>query len=239
MPPGASTVALAEVVPLPRNAAVPPGASTVPLPAKSLLSNMSNIFTNLGLYVKLGIGIPLLFILLGTAIYYRDKINIGGSLDFLTAIPMSMLLVVGSASLIVAALVAVFYNTSWFGSAWVSRIYWIGIPIVIYGVCFVATLLNQQLASGTIDAKGAASACVNPLMAGLTALVLGCSAYVRAPVISAFPVVNSVKVIDDVLSVEKINPGLQGMGVGYWLWWFIFISLTGAMGKAAINSSAS
>ncbi len=222
---------------------VPPANSLIPISTTdatdTLFGSIFKVFANLGLYVKLGIGVPLLFILIGTVIYYRDKINIGGSLDFLTAIPISMLIVVGSASLIVAVLVAVFYNTSWFGSAWVSRIYWIGIPIVIYSVCFVATLLNQQLAAGTVNAAGAASACVNPLMAGLAALVLGCSAYVRAPVISAFPVVNSVKVIDDVLSVEKINPGLQGMGVGYWLWWFIFISLTGAMGKAAINSSAS
>jgi hypothetical protein len=221
---------------------MPLGASTVPLaqlPAKSWLSNIFNIFANLGLYVKLGIGIPLVFILIGTVLYYRDKINIGGSFDFLNAIPMSMLIVMGSATLIVAVLIAVFYNTSLLGSAWVSRIYWVLIPMLIYGVCFTATILNQQLAAGTIDAKGAASACVNPLMAGLAALVLGCSAYVRAPVISAFPVVNSVKVIDDVLSVEKTNPALQGMGIGYWLWWFIFISLTGAMGKAAINSSAS
>jgi len=217
---------------------MPPGASTVPLaqlPAKSWLSNIFNIFTNMGLYVKLGIGIPLLFLLLGTAIYYRDKINIGGSFDFLNAIPMSMLLVMGSASLIVAILIAVFYNNLG-GIQW---IYWFLIPITIYVVCFIATILNQQLAAGTIDAKGAAYACFNPTMAGLAALVLGCSAYVRAPVISAFPVVNSVKVIDDVLSVEKTNPALQGMGIGYWLWWFIFISLTGAMGKAAINSSAS
>jgi len=194
---------------------------------------MIGVFMNLGLYAKLGIGIPLLLILIGTVIYYRDKINIGGSLDFLSTIPMSMLLVAGGASLIVALLLTVFYN-NWGGIRWV---YWILIPIMIYIVCFLTTLLNQQLAAGTINAAAAGSACVSPLGAGLAALVLGCSAYVRAPVISAFPVINSVKVIDDVLSVEKTNPVLQGFGIGYWLWWFVFISLTGAMGKAAISPS--
>jgi len=200
----------------------------------SMLDTVIKTFTGMSLLFKMAIAIPLVCILLGTVIYYRDKISIGGSLDFLSTIPMNMLLVAGSASLIVAVLITVFYNANRVGTTALDLIYWLGIPLLIYGVCFGATVLNQVLASGTIDPAVAASACVSPLMAGIGALVLGCSAYVRAPVISAFPVISSVKVVDDVLSVEQINPALKGLGIGYWLWWFLFISLTGAMGKAAI-----
>jgi hypothetical protein len=193
------------------------------------------LFSTTSLIGRIGIGI-VVFIILGSLIYYRDKINIAGSFDFLNAIPMSVLLVAGGASFIVSMLIGLFaYDKgSWAKTNW---IYWIIVPVLIYIVCFTVTLIHQSLSTGTVDAAAAASASVNPLMAGVGALVIGCSAYVRAPVISAFPIINSVKVVDDVISAEEGNLTLRGLGIGYWLWWFIFISLTGALGKAVINKS--
>ena len=205
-------------------------SGTNPMSAAAVATAATEVFTATSFSVRLGIGLIVL-VIIGTLIYFRDKINVGGSLEFLNAIPMSVLLVGGGASVIVSVLIYAAYR-EWTKLKWV---YWIIIPILIYTVCFTVTLIHQALTAGTVDAASAATANVNPLMAGIGALILGCSAYVRAPVISAFPVVNPVKVIDDVLSVEKSVPALEGLGVGYWLWWFIFISLTGALGKAAIN----
>jgi hypothetical protein len=200
-------------------------------PAK-VMAAATAVFTATSFSLRIGIGV-LVLVILGTLVYFRDKINIGGSFDFLNAIPMSILLVGGGASVLVSILVGLFaFAPTWAKINWV---YWILIPILIYTVSFTVVLINQVLSSGTVDTASAAFASMNPLFAGVAALILGCSAYVRAPVISAFPVINSVKVVDDVLSAEEITPALKGVGIGYWLWWFLFISMTGAMGSAAIN----
>jgi len=205
-------------------------------PAKAATELLATL-TKPNYYLRIGIGFVVL-IGLGVAVYYRDKINAGtaGSFDFLNVIPTSVLLVAGGCSVIVCVLIAFFhfqYNGKSIGQ--IGWVYWIIIPILIYLTSFVVTIINQQLSAGTTDASSAASASVSPLMSGLAALLFGSSAYVRAPVISAFPVINSVKVVDDVLSAEEVNPVLKGVGIGYWLWWLVYISLTAALGKAAIN----
>jgi hypothetical protein len=184
-------------------------------------------------YTYQGFAVIIGLIILGTLVYFRNSINIGGAFSFLNSIPLSVIIVAFGASLIAFVIIIAFYfeygNNSW--------VYWLGFPAIIYITSLVITVLNQSLTAGVIDVGAAASASTNPLMAGIFALFLGGSAYARAPVISVLPVINTVRVVDDVLSLEQMNPVMKGLGVSYWVWWMLFISMMTAVGKAAINKS--
>lgn len=192
-----------------------------------LSTALSSSYTYQGLVVIIGL------MVLGILVYFRKSINIGGAFGFLNSIPLSVVIVAFGASLIGLIIIMAFYleygNNSW--------VYWIGFPAIIYIVSLIITVLNQSLTAGAIDIGSAASASTNPLMAGILALFLGGSAYARAPVISAFPVINPVRVVDDVLSLEQMNPVMKGIGVSYWVWWLLFVSMLAAVGKAAVNKS--
>ena len=184
-------------------------------------------------YFIQGIVVVAGLLILAALVYFRKSINIGGAFSFLNSIPLSVVLVAFGASIVAVMIVVMFYfeygNNSW--------VYWLGFPALIYITSFAITVMNQALSAGFTDMGAAASASTNPLVAGLAGLVIGGSAYARAPVVSAFPVINTVRVVDDVLSLEQMNPVMKGIGVSYWVWWLLFISMMAAMGKAAVNKS--
>ena len=173
---------------------------------------------------------------IGAAVYYRDKINIGGAFDFLNYIPMKIVLVVGGAFCTAFVIVMAFAFKDMIGG-YMSIVYWLILPLMIYVISLTITIMNQLNTAKTIDIGLAASSSVKPMAVGFVGLVLGKSAYVRAPVASAFPILNSLKGIDDILEIERYNPAIEGLGVAYWVWWFLVISQTAALGDATIHPS--
>ena len=173
---------------------------------------------------------------LGTAVYYRDKINIGGALDFLNYIPMKVVLVIGGAFCTAFVIVMAFAFKDMIGG-YMPIVYWFIFPLLIYAISLTITIMNQMSTAKTVDITLAASSSVKPMLIGFMGLVLGKSAYVRAPVASAFPILNSLKGIDDILEIERFNPAIEGLGVAYWVWWFLVISQTAALGEATIHPS--
>jgi len=173
---------------------------------------------------------------IGVAIYYRDKLSIGQYFEFLNYIPMKVVFVVGAACIVAFVIIMTFAFKQLIGN-YMPLLYWILFPLLIFGVSITITLMNQMTTAHTTDIGLAASSCIKPVLAGMAGLVIGKSAYVRAPVASAFPILNSLKGIDDILEIERVTPAIEGMGVAYWVWWFLILSQTAALGEATIHPS--
>jgi hypothetical protein len=115
-------------------------------------------------------------------------------------------------------------------------IYWIFIPLLIYGIATVCCIIAQYVSCNTINATAVMNTTWQIFIYIFFALGIGEVAMVRAPVVSLVPF-EGLKGINDILTIEGLRPGIRERAVGYWVFWLTLFGQMAIIGKTTICKS--
>jgi hypothetical protein len=115
-------------------------------------------------------------------------------------------------------------------------IYWIFIPLLIYGITTVCCIIAQYVSCNTINATTVMNTTWQIMIYIFFALGLGEITMMRAPVVSLVPF-EGLKGINDILTIEGLRPGIRERAVGYWVFWLTLFGQMAIIGKTTICKS--
>jgi len=125
---------------------------------------------------------------------------------------------------------------------------WGLLPIIIYLISTGCCLLAQYSVCDTIYIGAVAKSTWQIVLYVYFALGISQFAIVRAPVVSVIPfggleevneqlIMKKLKTINDIVTIETMNPGLQEKATAYYLFWAILFGQMALLGKTTICKS--
>jgi len=152
------------------------------------------------------------------------------------------------AATILIAIAPYKYNTKSALHPVYGAMFWGLLPIIVYLFSTVCCIIAQYTACGTVHINAVANNTWQIVLYVYTALIAGQFAIVRAPVISVIPfgeleeindqlIMKRLKTINDIITIENMNPGMQEKATAYYLFWAILFGQMSILGKSTVCKS--
>jgi hypothetical protein len=125
---------------------------------------------------------------------------------------------------------------------------WGLLPIVVYLLTTGCSLIAQYTACGSVHVTAVANSTWQIVLYVYAALAATQFTVVRAPVVSIMPfggleeineqlIMKKLKTINDIITIEKMNPGLEEKAAAYYLFWAILYGQMSILGKSTVCKS--